>query len=539
MNSNRFKRTAVVVVPVLSLILGTCAVPDDEYVIPEPPFGIGFVEAGDANLLYIGRILTPAGITVGEMLVDAGGTILYIGTDSSGFPEAAGATRLVCAHGIAVPGLIDAWRHANYAGNSPVDTGGGRYDHRHQWRLGLAGHPQISIPSTGQPRYDEAEMILSGTTSFGGPFTGTCAGMVRNLRLPADAEGLFAADEQAEFDSFPLDDSAGTLTTDPTSYPGYPDDPDGLACSVFAAVVAEGIIPEARCEFLAVTGSGATGVDILTSKTAIVHGIALMPQDLQRMAAAGATLVWTPRSDLYLYGNTAPVTVADRLGCTIALGSTWTSTGSPNLLEELRTARFFNRYYLAGYFSDSQLLEMATLNAARAYHVDDRVGTLEVGKLADFAVFDTRINKDYQAVFAAGLEDVAIVFRGGRALCGDTYLIDAIRGSTAGSETLNVNGTEKRIFAEEQFGVPLSDVTGAGFFPLVYSSTDFLAGVVPSRPAEYSGLRTSEDRDGDGVPDASDNAASIFNPPRPVDGGVQGDQDDDGIGDVVDDTPLP
>ena len=533
-------RRIALVLAVLALILGACVPPnDDGYVVPEPPFGVGFVEPGDANLLYIGSILTPTGIVTGEMLVDATGHILYIGEDSSSHPEAAGATRLVCAHGLAVPGLIDAWRHMAYAGGSPVDTDGERYNHRHQWRLGLGGHTEIPFTSTNRPRYDEAGMILSGTTSAAGPILGTLTGMVRNLRSPSDTIGLFTGSESVDVNTFPLDDSSGFMTTDPTAYDDYPPDPDSQLCTASAVIAAEGITAEARCEFLAMTGSGPAGTDILSPKTALVHGVALLPQDVQRMAAAGSTLVWTPRSDLHLYGNTAPVTIADRMGCNIALGSTWTITGSPNLLEELKTARFFNQNYLDGYFSDEELFAMATLNSARAYHVDDRIGTLEVGKIADFAVFDTRAHAGLASVFAAELADVAAVFVGGTVLCGDTYLVDPIRGLVTGSETLAVGSTTKRIFAQEQFGATIAEITVAGDFPLVYASVDIETEIVPSRPSEYTGVASALDLDGDGIGNSLDNAPSVFNPPRPVDGGVQGDQDGDGIGDVIDTTPLP
>ena len=59
----------------------------------------------------------------------------------------------------------------------------------------------------------------------------------------------------------------------------------------------------------------------------------------------------------------------------------------------------------------------------------------------------------------------------------------------------------------------------------------------PSRPTEYSGP-VAGDMDGDGVPDATDNCPTVFNPIRPMDHGVQADVDADGIGDACDPTPV-
>src|SRR5207249_1192172 len=67
---------------------------------------------------------------------------------------------------------------------------------------------------------------------------------------------------------------------------------------------------------------------------------------------------------------------------------------------------------------------------------------------------------------------------------------------------------------------------------------------VPARPMSvagstiYSGAPSPGDRDGDGVPDATDNCPTVFNPVRPVDGGKQADADGDGLGDACDPCPL-
>ena len=66
---------------------------------------------------------------------------------------------------------------------------------------------------------------------------------------------------------------------------------------------------------------------------------------------------------------------------------------------------------------------------------------------------------------------------------------------------------------------------------------------VPSRPGEYTGEMIKgpanrSDRDGDGVVDNLDNCRKVFNPVRPMDGGIQPDSDGDGRGDACDNCPL-
>ena len=83
------------------------------------------------------------------------------------------------------------------------------------------------------------------------------------------------------------------------------------------------------------------------------------------MAAAGTALIWSPRSNITLYGDTARVSTAARLGVEIALGTDWMPTGSMNLLRELACADSFNKTYLDGYFTDVQLWQMVTLERGR------------------------------------------------------------------------------------------------------------------------------------------------------------------------------
>jgi hypothetical protein len=66
----------------------------------------------------------------------------------------------------------------------------------------------------------------------------------------------------------------------------------------------------------------------------------------------------------------------------------------------------------------------------------------------------------------------------------------------------------------------------------------------PSRTASvegstiYTGIPTESDADGDGIPNASDLCPTVFDPVRPMDGGVQADADGDGVGDACDPCPL-
>ena len=89
---------------------------------------------------------------------------------------------------------------------------------------------------------------------------------------------------------------------------------------------------------------------LLNDATVIVHGMALEPADFAAMRRAGpagpsapndglgAKLVWSPLSNLLLYGHTTNVYDALAKGVTVSLSTDWTPSGSNTLLDELKVA---------------------------------------------------------------------------------------------------------------------------------------------------------------------------------------------------------
>ncbi len=61
------------------------------------------------------------------------------------------------------------------------------------------------------------------------------------------------------------------------------------------------------------------------------------------LASRRSSIVWSPLSNLLLYGGTARVEAAKAAGVTIGLGSDWSPSGSKNLLGELKVAWLYNQ----------------------------------------------------------------------------------------------------------------------------------------------------------------------------------------------------
>ena len=104
------------------------------------------------------------------------------------------------------------------------------------------------------------------------------------------------------------------------------------------------------------------------------------------MAAHDVSLIWSPRSNLELYGSTADVAAAKAAHVKIALAPDWSPTGSDGLLAELNYAAAWNETQKPHLFTDRELVAMATSTPADLVGASDRLGALEPGHDADVLV---------------------------------------------------------------------------------------------------------------------------------------------------------
>ncbi|WP_373048961.1 amidohydrolase family protein [Vulgatibacter sp.] len=511
--------------------------------------------AGDGNLLVTADILVPGEVfRRGQVLVDADGVIQCVGCGCEEHVLAAGASRVACEDAVLSPGLINAHDHITYL-KAPQPRTAEKYEHRHDWRTGADGHDELSsggaTSSIPALQWAELRFLMAGATATNGSVSGNnIVGLLRNLDHAASLLGL-PGKRGVRYDTFPLGDSNGAKRTSGCQYgnirtPSYFSSYDG-----YAPHVGEGIDAAARNEFECIR-SGDN--DLIEPQTALIHGVGLDPMQIAELAATGSKLVWSPRTNISLYGDTAAVTQYDSFGVTIALGTDWLQSGSMNMLRELACIDSLNQTYYGSYFTDEQLWLMATRNGAEAMAVGDVLGTIEVGKVADLSLFVGGGHADHRAVLEAEAQDVLAVFRAGKLLYGEADLVDGLRAE-AGCDAVDVCGNQKKVCLSDEVGASFATLEGSNgsAYPLFFcGAPENEPTCVPSRdntdsslpdPVElgstfYTGEAVEGDRDGDGIADEFDNCPSVFNPIRPMDGGLQPDFDGDARGDVCDVCPM-
>ena len=349
--------------------------------------------------------------------------------------------------GYILPGLMDLHNHVEF-NMLPLWRVPKLYSNRYQWTGHSTYRPDIMHPknllterkyldwSIEVVKFSEVKAMLAGSTSIqGSPNSTGTRFMVRNVEGPNfNSDRIFAR----------------ALTIDEKRW--QQELPNGLLKKMHQGLVdawlvhlSEGTDEKSRKEFTTLKQ-----LQLLRDVTVIIHGTALTSAEFQEMAQAGAKLVWSPLSNLLLYGKTTDIPAALSAGVLVCLGADWGPSGSKNMLAEIKVAHEYDKAKWGHRLSDSELVKMVTINPATALNWDDKVGRIKPGYYADIAVFKKNKPDPYRNLIEAIERDVRLVIVDGVPYYGDRAFIQQLKGSD--QESLMVQGVEKGL-----------DVTAPGF----------------------------------------------------------------------------
>jgi 5-methylthioadenosine/S-adenosylhomocysteine deaminase len=406
------------------------------------------------------------------------------------------------------PGLINLHNHPTYdmlelwpAPSSHMEANLGRplgtepYANRYQWNGMMASSVQppefrrlVDTPSSllTSPmglnlypevgKYAEVKAMLGGETALqGGPADPGVDGiLIRNV------DDVNFGRDRIESRVLSIDRLVGTELSDLLSRM------QTRQVDAWIVHLAEGVRDgqrrvgdpfSSRGEFATLTSKG-----LLTDMTVIIHGNGLEAEDFAAMRAAptirldgtgdglGAKLVWSPLSNLLLYGQTALVYRALQAGVIVSLGTDWSPSGSRNLLDELKiadialrdprllgvdrdliptlsiTGKAGSAREEAEIALDKLLVEMVTTNPATTLRWAQEVGSIEPGKFADLILITKPShrsaaylpNSPYRNLIDATEEDVRLVLVNGEPLAGDVAIMNKLK--PADYEVITSNG---------------------------------------------------------------------------------------------------
>jgi len=181
---------------------------------------------------------------------------------------------------------------------------------------------------------------------------------------------------------------------------------------------------------------------VLDSHCLFVHCIAFSDEDIEKAAKAGASISLCPSSNMLMFNVTAKIRKMLKAGLNLTLGTDSSASGPANLLEEMRNLR---QLYQKMYDEDlppKKIFEMVTINSARAFRMEDRIGSLEEGKLADILIIKARTDDAYENLAGASMQDIELLALEGRPIYGERRFLQLFEAKSGQSGSLPDGYTE-------------------------------------------------------------------------------------------------
>ncbi len=333
-----------------------------------------------------------------------GDTIVEIRKSSDQAPDGYSKKMIIRSGGTIYPGMIELHNHLSY-NIIPTWQVPKLFLDRDQWRRhkdyqkkmtgplkvlgGIDGYLQAIV------RFVECRLLFSGVTSSQG------ITLASHANIRAHYKGIVRNVEQTLDDDLPRAHTRIADITDADKLKKVLDKGNS-----YLLHLAEGVPQRANKHFKALRINPSEWA--INESLVGIHAVGLLAEDFEIMGAHKGSVVWSPMSNLLLYGVTADMTSAKQNKVLIGLGADWSASGSKNLLCELKVARLISDE-LGKLFSDEELVRMVTSNAARILKWDHQLGSLETGKKADLIVLTGKTDDPYSNLIEAREQTISWV----------------------------------------------------------------------------------------------------------------------------------
>ena len=354
--------------------------------------------------------------------------------------EAGSGALEVDTGGIICPGFVDSHNHAAYAVFhrwNPTQLMKSRFDWRQKTRCGVyvVPEPQRHYLDNIKPKFKEFPNADRHLLFYYGQLRGLIGGTT-----------TMVIDAEYDRSIRPMPGFVRDFTDWDTAVEGLLDagclmgaERELVRCRLendqlkLLVHLGEGVDDFSRGELLSLYENKPS---LLHRNTSLIHALALDDDDWKLVSRFDAGVIWSPRSNVRLYGQTLDIDKVRSLMNTegrslrVALAPDWTVTGSSTLLDELAHVR---QHFPS--ISPADLLHMVTDVPADLLGLAT-VGRIEVNNHADLLVFGgapTNRDEAAECVVGSGLDNLRLVMVGGLGTYGNERLMSA-SGPQAGPE---------------------------------------------------------------------------------------------------------
>lgn len=134
-------------------------------------------------------------------------------------------------------------------------------------------------------------------------------------------------------------------------------------------------------------------IGVFSRPTLVAHAVHLTEEEMDILAKYDVKVSHNIISNLKLASGIAPVPRMIEKGITVSLGTdSSASNNNLDLFEELKLVAILHKgvEYNSTVIPADTALKLATINGAKAIWLEEQIGSLEVGKEADFIILDTK-----------------------------------------------------------------------------------------------------------------------------------------------------
>jgi 5-methylthioadenosine/S-adenosylhomocysteine deaminase len=179
---------------------------------------------------------------------------------------------------------------------------------------------------------------------------------------------------------------------------------------------------------------------LITPRLLCIHATQLTSDEINLLAQSGASVIHCPESNMKLASGLCEVSKLSKHGVNVALGTDGCASNNDlNMFSEMHTAALLGKIVAddASAVPAQQVLEMATINGAKALGLGNLIGSLEVGKYADITAIDLNYvnakplyNPISQLVYSTQASQVSHVW------CAGTAVLESGKLQTLDSENV-------------------------------------------------------------------------------------------------------
>jgi 5-methylthioadenosine/S-adenosylhomocysteine deaminase len=403
------------------------------------------------KFVVLGRVVTMDGadtvIPAGAVYV-ANGLIERVCRASDPPPAGYETAPRLDTNGSIYPGLIDLHNHLSYNALRLWDVPK-QYENRDQWAgtaeyhqlisgpMGVLGRTPSLVPSI--VRYVECKALVGGVTTSQGIRLASAPGIaqfypgiVRNVEHTGEQDLPGAMTRISDVAAAHITEFSAELGRSHTLFLHLSEGTNG-----------------ARKHFTDLKMPDGTWA--ISPKLVGIHCVGLKAPDIKTFAQKGGAMIWSPLSNLLLYGKTALVEEFKSAHVRMGLGCDWSPSGSKNILGEMKVARVYSRAN-GSIFTDKEIVAMATRNAAGILGWQAGLGSIEEGKRADLVATDKAGGDAYSALIESTERNITLVAIEGVPRFG---LPAFIRHFVTPGEQLTVGGRKRLLNLKQDTQSPL------------------------------------------------------------------------------------